>query len=56
MWEQLKKIQENMYGDDKEVLIYTYKNIGVCYLGLGMPDKAEESYKKALDIIQACQQ
>lgn len=43
-----------MYGDDKEVLIYTYKNIGVCYIGLGLPEKAEENYQKALELMKAC--
>ena len=43
-----------MYGDDKEVLVYTYKNIGICYIGLGLPDKAEEYYNKALVIMENC--
>jgi len=42
-----------MYGKDKEVLVYTYKNIGVCYLGIGLPERAEEAYKKALDIMDS---
>lgn len=41
-----------MYGSDNEVLVYTYKNIGICYLGLGVPDKAEESYNKSLEIME----
>lgn len=41
-----------MYGADNEVLVYTYKNIGVCYLGLGVPEKAEESYNKSLEIME----
>lgn len=51
LWEQLKRIQEQVYGEDNEVIIYTYKNIGICYLALGIPDKAEEYYKKALDLM-----
>lgn len=51
MWEQLRKIQEAVYGPDNEVIIYTYKNIGICYLALGIPDKAEEYYLKALDLM-----
>ena len=43
-----------MYGDDQEVLIYTYKNIGICYIGLGLPDRAEENYLRALEIMNAC--
>lgn len=52
MWEFLRKIQEEMYGPDNEVLVYTHKNIGVCYLGLGIPDKAEESYNKSLELME----
>jgi tetratricopeptide (TPR) repeat protein len=52
-WEQLKKIQFNQYGEDHEVLIYTYKNLGICYLALGIPEKAEEFYLKALNIMNA---
>lgn len=40
-----------MYGDQNEVLVYTYKNIGICYLALGLPEKAEENYTKALTIM-----
>lgn len=41
MWQILKDIQETMYGEEKEVLVYTYKNIGICYLGFGMTEEAE---------------
>ena len=52
MWQLLKDIQLNMYGEDKEVLIYTYKNIGICYLGFGMTKEAEEAQLKALEILE----
>jgi len=42
MWAYLLKIQQKLYGVDKEIQIYTLKNIGICYLGLGMPEMAEE--------------
>ena len=41
-----------MYGESNEVLIYTYKNIGLCYLALSVPEKAEENYLKALDLMK----
>jgi tetratricopeptide (TPR) repeat protein len=50
-WEKLRGIQEEMYVSDKEVLNYTYKNIGVCYMALGKPEKAEEFYHLALAIV-----
>jgi Tfp pilus assembly protein PilF len=40
-----------LYGENHEVLIYTYKNIGICYLGLGIPERAEDYYLKALRIM-----
>lgn len=40
-----------MYTFDKEVLIYTYKNIGVCQMAIGKPEIAEECYFKALAIV-----
>lgn len=42
-----------MYGEQNEVLVYTYKNIGICYLALGLPEKSEENYMKALTIMNA---
>jgi len=55
MWEWLKNIQESIYGEDSEVLIYTYKNIGICYLALGIPEKAEDFYLKALNLMELMQ-
>ena len=55
-WEWLKHIQEEVYGPDSEVIIYTYKNIGICYLALGIPDKSEENYLKALALMQQVQE
>ena len=37
------------------MLIYTNKNIGICYLALGVPDKAEKNYLKALDTMTILQ-
>ena len=56
MWEWLKNIQERVYGQDSEVLIYTYKNIGICYLALGIPEKAEDYYLKAITLMELMQQ
>jgi Tfp pilus assembly protein PilF len=33
------------------VIIYTLKNIGICYLALQNPDKAEEYYLQALELM-----
>lgn len=52
LFEQLRRIQEAAYGPDNEAIIYTYKNVGVCYLALGIPERAEEYYLKALNLMQ----
>lgn len=51
LFEQLRRIQEAAYGVDNEAIIYTYKNVGVCYLALGIPERAEEYYLKALNLM-----
>lgn len=38
------------------MIIYTYKNIGICYLALGIPEKSEENYLKALALMQQVQE
>ena len=52
-WEWLRQIQEEVYGADSEVIIYTYKNIGICYLAMGIPEKSEEYYLKALGLMES---
>jgi hypothetical protein len=34
-WLELKNLQEKIYVDDNEVLIFTYKNIGINNLAMG---------------------
>ena len=53
LWEWLRQIQEEVYGADSEVIIYTYKNIGICYLAMGVPEKSEEYYLKALGLMES---
>jgi tetratricopeptide (TPR) repeat protein len=40
-----------VYGPESEAIVYTYKNIGICYLALGVADKAEENYLNALNLM-----
>lgn len=40
-----------MYGPESEALVYTYYNIGICYLALGVADKAEVNYLNALNLM-----
>lgn len=52
MWEALKNVQANIYGADNEVLVFTIKNIGTCYLGLALPEKAEVAYLEAVRLLE----
>ena len=52
MFKTLQEIQESMFGPTGESLIYTLKNIGICYLALGENEKAEDYYNKAMAIIE----
>ncbi|CDW88388.1 tpr domain containing protein [Stylonychia lemnae] len=54
-WERVRLIQEKMYLHDREVIIYTLKNIGICQYQRNLYQKAEESYQAALQIIQEIQ-
>ena len=33
-------------------MIYTFKNIGICYLAMGLSEKSEEYYLKALNLME----
>ncbi len=37
------------------MIIYTLKNIGICYLAVGIPQKSEEYYLKALGMMEHMQ-
>eukprot|EP00347_Sterkiella_histriomuscorum_P004219 403361289 len=52
LFNTLKGIQQKMFGVEAEALVYTYKNIGLCYLAIQNSEKAEENYLKALDIVE----
>jgi tetratricopeptide (TPR) repeat protein len=51
MWKKLENLQKHLYGEDNMVLLYTYKNIGTCYLGTGQSDKAREYLQKSADLV-----
>ncbi len=52
MFMALLEIQEAMYGPEGESLVYTYKNLGVCYLAQGQYERAETQFMKAKNIIE----
>ena len=34
-WKRLEELQKDLYGERSYVLLFTWKNIGTCYLGIG---------------------
>ncbi|CDW78879.1 tetratricopeptide repeat family [Stylonychia lemnae] len=52
MFLQLKRIQETAFGPESESVIYTLKNLGVCYLATGESEQSEKYYIKAKEIIE----
>eukprot|EP00347_Sterkiella_histriomuscorum_P009363 403341503 len=51
-WNKLKAIQSKIFHHDREILVYTLKNIGLCYSQLDQFDKAEETFLEAVTIIE----
>ena len=35
MWKRLEELQKDLYGEEASALIFTWKNMGTCYLGIG---------------------
>ena len=45
MWKLLEGLQNDMYGENSYNLLFTYKNIGTCFLGVGNSEKAREYFE-----------
>ena len=54
MWKLLEGLQKEMYGDDSYNLLFTYKNIGTCFLGVGNSEKAREYFEQCITLLQKC--
>lgn len=39
-WRRLEELQKDLYGDRSPVLLFTWKNLGTCHLGIGQSDQA----------------
>jgi len=52
MWKRLEQLQKFLYGDDNYMLLYTLKNIGTCYLGIGQSDTARKYFLDCISLIQ----
>ena len=44
MWKLLEGLQKEMYGEDSYNMMFTWKNIGTCYLGVGNADQARDYF------------
>jgi tetratricopeptide (TPR) repeat protein len=54
MWKLLEGLQRELYGDDSYTLLFTYKNIGTCFLGVGNSDKAREYFELCIELLDKC--
>ena len=44
MFKRLENLQTSMYGEKNALLLFVYKNIGTCYLGLGNSENGREYF------------
>jgi len=44
MWKLLEGLQKDMYGEDSYNMMFTWKNIGTCYVGIGISDQARDYF------------
>ena len=51
MWKRLESLQKDLYGENSLQLLYTYKNIGTCYLGISQGDNARKYFKDCLTLL-----
>lgn len=51
MWKLLEKLQVDLYGPNSFNLLFSWKNIGTCFLGTKNSEKAREYFNKCIDLI-----
>lgn len=51
MWKRLEALQQDIYGEDSHNLVFTTRNIGACYLGLGQTENALKNFERSLEIL-----
>ena len=54
MWKLLEGLQKDMYGEESYNLLFTYKNIGTCFLGVGNSEKARDYFEMCIDLLDKC--
>ena len=51
MWKRLEALQVDLYGEDSITHLYTWKNIGTCYLGIGKSEEARKYFQDCIDLV-----
>lgn len=52
MFKRLETLQKQIYGEMNICLLYTYKNIGTCYLGIGQSEQARKYFRDCIELIE----
>ena len=53
MWKEVEALQVENYGADSMVLLFTWKNIGTCYMGTGKSEDARHWMDKAMALMKS---
>ena len=51
-WKRLEELQKDLYGEKSAVLIFTWKNIGTCYLGIGQSEQALKYFNDCITLLE----
>jgi tetratricopeptide (TPR) repeat protein len=43
-----------MYGEESYNLLFTLKNIGTCFLGVGNSEKARDYFEQCIELLEKC--
>jgi Tfp pilus assembly protein PilF len=52
MWKRLEALQTELYGDKVITHLYTWKNIGTCYLGIGKSEDARQYFLDCIELVE----
>jgi hypothetical protein len=51
MWKRLEALQKEVYGQDCSLLLMTWKNLGICCLGVGQTGQAEKYFEMCKELV-----